>query len=200
MLLSLSQTQSGFWLGRFMRSWRVLHISLIDSPLPSVQLLRNAHDKLGLVNPIDQPLVIAIATINYLSTFPVDTTTVQNYKDIVENLGLSFDSPKYVRDVIPGVEAVFLGRPVAWCQRKAFMLGHNIRNVCIAGFCIFLPDNNKENETYFKKIKIDRVPKTAAAFGAVFIVYRKGPVKSVLSLFFSKLLFFFFFNLLEICF
>lgn len=90
-----------------------LHISLINSLLQSVQLLRNAHDKLGLVNPIDQPLVIGIAAINYLSTFPVDTATVQNYKDIIENVGLSFDSPKYVRDVIPGVEAVFLGRSVA---------------------------------------------------------------------------------------
>lgn len=35
-------------------------ISVINSLLQSVQLLRNAHDKLGLVNPIDQPLVIAL--------------------------------------------------------------------------------------------------------------------------------------------
>lgn len=37
-----------------------LHISLINSLLQSVQLLRNAHDKFRLVNPIDPPLVIAL--------------------------------------------------------------------------------------------------------------------------------------------
>lgn len=130
-----------------------LHTSLINSPLQSVQLLGNAHEKLGLVGPIDQPLVIGIATINYLSSFPVDTTTVQNYKDIIENVGLSFDSPKYVRDVIPGVEAVFLGRSVAWCQRKAFMLGHNIGNVCITGFVFFCRTTKKKTKHTLKRLK-----------------------------------------------
>lgn len=169
-------------------------ISLINSLLQSVQLVRNAQQiRIQSNRPAPHH---RIATINYLSVFPVDTTTVPNYKDIIENVGLSFDSPKYVRDVIPGVEAVFLGRSVAWCQRKAenIYVRTQYSKWLYCRVCVFLPDNKKENKTYFKKIKIDLIPKIAAAFGVVFIIYRKGPVKSVLSLllFFSKLHFFFF--------